>query len=234
MTMGDDNYYSDGSPVKFPAEAEPGSEEAGSGEDTLASLTREAIDANLAGDKERANELFATRDALARSLYPAHGEEQPTGTTRVTGGEGGDDLPSVADIEDELRGTARGALLVDEWGNDFGVKVRRAIAFIMDDETLRQKFVKAPDHAKADLLHVAERHAREAGVEPIKLNAAPRAPDVRPTDIMAAKRELAALLSEYPPGSRAYLDPYVQGEVRRLNERIHGGGPIVGQAMRTA
>jgi hypothetical protein len=134
-------------------------------------------------------------------------------------------------MNDEIT-TAR-ELLADEWGAEFSHRIKRAIAFIQSSDNLRQQFASAPDHAKADLLALAWQGARNAGTEPIALNQSPREPDMRPTDRFAAKRELDALLSEFAPGSPDYTSHYVQAEVRRLNERIHGAGPIVGQSLRT-
>lgn len=56
----------------------------------------------------------------------------------------------------------------------------------------------------------------------------------RPSGNSAAQRELNKIFQDTPPGSRGYAAPEVQHRIRVLQEAIHGDGPAVGSAGRTA
>lgn len=46
------------------------------------------------------------------------------------------------------------------------------------------------------------------------------------------QEELNQVMRDNPPGTDKYRDPTVQKRIRELNEKLHGSGPVVGQAGR--
>jgi len=178
-------------------------------------------------DQAELTRLYKTRDEIARAEHP-EGEEPPPAELADQG-------PSYADLQDDiLRLGEAGELVLQAWNGD-ETRLGRALALIDSSPELTASFAAASrdPQLQADLLLIAEKNAREAGMAPLELSQAPREPSPSPTNCLAWQSRLNEIYADYPVGSREYNSAEVQLEVRLLHERIHGNGGIVGVGGRT-
>jgi hypothetical protein len=176
-----------------------------------------------AADKAVLAGLYKTRDEIARA--EAGEDEVPAAIV--------DQGPTYSDLEDDVLHLGEAGELVLQHFNGDERRLGRALALIDSDEGLTASFRDAwrDPQLQADILLIAEKNAREAGIAPLELNQTPRAPSPSPTNVMSWQgriREMGAQI-----GTPAFNTPEAQLEWRLLHERIHGGGPIVGQGGRT-
>lgn len=184
--------------------------------DPIAALTAQAVELHLAGQKQKASELFEARDGLARELYDTS------------------ELPSADNLIAEIEACGwQGETLIREWGSEAPDRVLRAVRFIQSSPELQRQFTNAPVHARPDIIAIAWAAAAKLDLPPAIVNQTPRAPDVSTTSRIAAQHQIDALLKENPPGTEGYRDPAVQRQLHELFKRVHGGGPIVGIGGRT-
>lgn len=174
-------------------------------------------------DKAELSRLYKVRDEIARAEHPSAEEPPPEAIA--------DQGPSYSDIEDEILGFGEaGELVLEHLGGD-ETRLRRGLALIEGTPALATQYQAAwnDPQLRADMILIAEKAAREAGIAPMELNEKPRAPSPSPTNVMAWQGRVNEMGSA-PPSER---DAAYWLEWRLLHERIHGQGPIVGMAGRT-
>jgi hypothetical protein len=218
--------------------------------------TEIAIDAHIAGDKEKAAPLFKA----AGAAHERAALSEQTGSDPAW--RDGNDVAPLAPMPDAPAVTSetdaaveklndmggRHADLVQAWGSDAPVNIEYARAAFRDVVATNPDLIAAfdanglGDHP-AILEHLARHGRLNAGLmgdhtianrRNIDVTHSPIRPDGKPRAASSAQNEMTELMEANPPGTAGYKSPRIQQRIEALSRMIAGSGNAVGIGGRNA